>query len=64
VFEDRVLRRIFEPRRDEVMGGWRTLHIKEVHDLHSLPSTIGIIKSWMRWEGHVARMGRKGTHIG
>jgi hypothetical protein len=58
VFDDRVLR-IFGLRRDEVMGRWRTLHIKEVRDLHSSPSTIRMIKSWMRWEGHVARMGRK-----
>jgi hypothetical protein len=39
VFENRVLRRIFGPKRDEVTGEWRNLHIEELHDLHSLPST-------------------------
>jgi hypothetical protein len=64
VFENRVLRRIFKPKRDEVMGEWRKLHNKELHDLYSLPSIIRIIKSWrMRWAGHVARMGRTGTLI-
>jgi hypothetical protein len=60
VFENRVLRRIFEPKRDEVTGEWRKLHNKELCDLYSLPSIIRIIKSRrMRWEGHVARMGEK-----
>jgi hypothetical protein len=64
VFENRVLRRIFRPKRDEVMGEWRKLHNKEHYDLYSLPSIIGIIKSTrMRWAGHVARMGEKGTSI-
>jgi hypothetical protein len=55
VFENRVLRRIFGPRRDEVTGEWRKLHNEEPHDLYSSPSIIRIIKSWrMRWTGHVA----------
>jgi hypothetical protein len=61
VFENMVLRRIFGPKRD---GEWRKLHNKELHDLYSSPSIIRIIKSWMvRWTGHVARMGRRGTRI-
>jgi hypothetical protein len=60
VFENRVLRRIFGPRRDEVTGGWRKLHNEELHDLYSSPSIIRITKSRrMRWVGHVTRMGKK-----
>jgi hypothetical protein len=60
VFENRVLRRIFEPKRDEVMGEWRKLHNKELHDLYSSSSIIRIMKSWrMRWAGHEARIGKK-----
>jgi hypothetical protein len=58
VFENRVLRRIFGPKRDEVTGEWRKLHNEELRYLYSSPSKIGIIKSRrMRWTGHVARMG-------
>jgi hypothetical protein len=54
VFENRVLRRIFGPKRNEVMGVWRELHKEVVHDLYSSPS----IKR-MRWVGHVVQMGEK-----
>jgi hypothetical protein len=66
VFENRVLRRIFGPRWDKVMGGgWRKLHNEELHDLYSSLSIIRMINSRrMRWEGHAAQMGRKGTPEG
>jgi hypothetical protein len=60
VFENRVLRRIFGPRRDKGIGEWRKLHNEELQDLYSSPSKIRIMKSRrMRWAGHVARMGEK-----
>ena len=47
---------LFGPRRDEVTGEWRKLHNEELNDLYSLPNTVRVIKSRMRWAGHVARM--------
>jgi hypothetical protein len=58
--ENRVLRRIFRPKGDEVTGGWRKLHNEDLHNLYSSPSIIRIIKSRrMRWAGYIARMGKK-----
>jgi hypothetical protein len=58
VFEYRVLRRIFGPKRDEVTGGWRKLHTEELHNLYSSPSITKIIKlRRMRWVGHIAQIG-------
>jgi hypothetical protein len=74
VFENRVLRRIFGPKRDEAIGGLRKLHDEKFHKLYSLASIIRMIKSKriirkikskrMRWAGHVARMGIRGMHVG
>jgi hypothetical protein len=59
VFENRVLRRIFSPKRDEVTREGLKLYIEEFNDLYSSPNIVRVIKSRrMRWEGHAARMGR------
>jgi hypothetical protein len=58
VFENRVLRRIFRPKRDEATGGWGKLHNQELHGLYSSPSIRVNKARRMRWAGHVARMGK------
>jgi hypothetical protein len=64
VFENRVLSGVFGPKRDEATGEWRKLHNEELNDLYSLPNIVRVVKSrWMRWAGHVARMGEeRGVH--
>jgi hypothetical protein len=64
VFENRVLRRVFGPNRDEVKGEWRKLHNEELNDLYSLPNIVRVVKSRrIRWAGHVACMGEeRGVH--
>jgi CRISPR/Cas system-associated protein Cas7 (RAMP superfamily) len=59
VFENRLLRRIFGPKRDEVTGQWRKLHNEQLNGLYSLPNIVRVIKSRrLRWAGHVAPMGK------
>jgi hypothetical protein len=64
VFENRVLRGVFGPKRDEGTGEWRKLHNEELNNLYSLPSIVRVVKSRrMRWAGHVARMREeRGVH--
>jgi hypothetical protein len=60
VFENRVPRRMFGPKRDEVTGKWRKLHSEELYDLYTSPNIVRVIKSRrMSWAGHLARMGDK-----
>jgi hypothetical protein len=65
VFENRVLRKIFGPKRDEVTGDWRKLHNEELNDLRSTPNIVRVIKSRrMRRSGPVARMGERRVATG
>jgi hypothetical protein len=57
LFENRVLRRMFGPKREEVVGGWRRQHNEELHNLYASPNVIRVIKSRRMIWGHVARMG-------
>jgi len=60
MFENRMLRTVFGPKRDEVTGEWRKLHNEDLNDLYSSPNTVRLIKSRrMRWVGHLSRMGRR-----
>jgi hypothetical protein len=60
VFENRVLRKIFGPKRDAVTGEWRRLYNKELYALYSSPNIIRVMKSRrLRWAGHMARMGER-----
>jgi hypothetical protein len=62
--QNRLLRRIFEPKRDEMTGGWRKLHNRELYNLYSSPSIIRMIKSRrLKWVGHVTRKRRNGMHM-
>jgi len=65
VFENRMLRRIFGPRRDEITREWRKLHNEELNNLYSSPNIVRVIK-WrkIRWAGHIARMGRGEAYTG
>jgi hypothetical protein len=64
VFENRVLKGIFEPKRGEIVGDWRKLQNEELRNLYSLPSIIRMINSRRRWTGDIARMGRRGMYAG
>jgi hypothetical protein len=65
VFENRVLRRLFGPKRDEMTGDWRKLHNEELHNLYCSPSIIGmIISRRMIWQGMYQNWGRRRMHIG
>ena len=64
MFDNRVLWRIFGPKRDEVTGKWKKLHTEELYDLYPSPNIIRVIKSRILWAGHIARMGRGEVRTG
>ena len=65
MFDNRVLRRISGPEREEVTGQWRKVHNEDLYDLYWAPNIVRVIKSRrMRWTGHVARMGTGETYTG
>jgi hypothetical protein len=65
VFENRLLSRMFGPKKGEIIGGWKTLHNEELHDLYCSSNIIRMIKlRGIRWAGNLARIGRRGMHIG
>jgi hypothetical protein len=57
-----VLKRIFGPKRDEIIGGWRTVSKEEVHNLYSSPNIIRMITSRIKWTGHVACVGKRNAY--
>jgi hypothetical protein len=59
-----VLRRIFGPKWDEVTGEWKKLHMEELNYLYCSPNVVRMIKSRMRWAGHVAQLGRREACVG
>jgi hypothetical protein len=62
VFENRMLRRMYEPKRDEIIDGLRKLHYKELHTLYFLPVSMRITKSWIGWARNVAQLERRTVH--
>jgi hypothetical protein len=60
VFENRVLKRIFEPKRGEEIGEWRKLHNEKLHILYSSTNINQVKSRRLRWAGHVTRMGEEG----
>jgi len=59
VFQNRVLRRIYGSKREEVIGEWRKIHTEKLNDMYSAPNIVRVIKSRLRWTGHVERLGER-----